>query len=161
MGAKLQEITGYRGEKVTELALTKFSDFSGPLFSPGFLGDKWPAIDFYVELNEVRGRRPYFFVQTKTTRASITKRSRNLTISSKAKDIQRLKKIPGPTYLIGVHEPTQKAYIRSVHSGLPNKAITTIPLEYELTSENLRVLHSEVKEFWAGRKHKPTNSTFT
>jgi hypothetical protein len=68
--ALLQDVTGFRGEKIVELCLTDYSAFKKPLFRPGFLGDKWPAIDFYVELNGVRGRRPYFFVQSKATRSS-------------------------------------------------------------------------------------------
>jgi hypothetical protein len=161
MRAQLQEVTGFRGEKIAELALTEFSEFRTPLFQPGFLGDKWPSIDFYVELNSVRGKRPYFFVQTKATRSKLTTSSVSLSISTKKKDIERLLKIPGPTYVIGVHEPTKRAFIRSVHSGLPKRAITRIPLSHELTSANLRLLHTEVKDFWKSSSNKPTSSQFS
>ena len=57
MTTELNDITGFRGEKIVELCLTDYSDFPKPLFRPGFLGDKWPAIDFYVELTAVRGKR--------------------------------------------------------------------------------------------------------
>ncbi len=61
MAIQLQEITGFRGEKIVELCLTNYESFPKPIFKPGFLGDKWPTIDFYVELTNVRGKRPYFF----------------------------------------------------------------------------------------------------
>jgi hypothetical protein len=158
---QLREVVGSRGEKIAELALTNYSAFSRPLFQPGFLGDKWPSIDFYVELNSVRGKRPYFFVQTKATRTRITGQSKSLKISTTGKDIERLLKIPGPTYIIGVHEPTMRVFIRSVHAGLPLTAITRIPIAYELTSANLRILHNEVKNFWKSSTHKPMASQFS
>lgn len=161
MATQLQEITGFRGESITELALTEFSEFVRPLFQPGFLGDKWPSIDFYVELNSVRGKRPYFFVQTKATRSRITARTTNLSVTTTKKGIERLLRIPGPTYIIGVHEPSKRAFIRSVHAGVPRQAITRIPLENELTSANLRILHTEVKDFWKNSSHKPTESHFS
>lgn len=161
MNTELRDVTGFRGEKLTELALTDYSQFRRPLFQPGFLGDKWPAIDFYVELAEVRGKRPYFFVQTKATTSKITTRSTALRVSTKKQDIERLLKIPGPTYIIGVHEPTKRVFIRSVHAGLPKRAITRIPLAYELSPTNLKVLHSEVRDFWKSTSHKPATSTFT
>lgn len=157
----LQEVTGFRGEKITELALTDFSAFDRPLFAPGFLGDKWPAIDFYVELNSVRGSRPYFFVQTKSTRRDIDQDSQSLPISTKKKDIERLLRIPGPTYVIGVHEPSKRSFITSVYQGRKNAAISSIPLKYELTAENLQNLYNEVRGFWRTTQHKPDSSIFS
>jgi Domain of unknown function (DUF4365) len=158
MIGELQAITGSRGENIMELCLTDYVDFPRPLFRPGFLGDTWPAIDYYVELNEVPNRRLYFFVQVKSTTAAIYKNS--LRISSKKNDISRLLEIPGPTYIIGVHEPTKRVFVRSVHTGTAAKAITRIPLTHELTSANLQRLHTEVKNFWMTTDHKPVSSVF-
>ena len=83
-----------------------------------------------------------------------------LTISTKSRDIERLLRIPGPTYIIGVHEPSKRVFIRSVHTGMANKTITRIPLIYELTSANLKNLRDEVRQFWATTGHKPTSSVF-
>lgn len=160
MNSELLDVTGFRGEKLTELALTDYSEFSKPLFQPGFLGDKWPAIDFYVELTNVRGKRPYFFVQTKATTSQLSSNSTNLRVSTKKYDIERLLKIPGPTYIIGVHEPSKRTFIRSVHTGLPKKAITRIPVTYELSPANLQILHDEVRDFWKTTGHKPKGSNF-
>lgn len=57
MLAEIREVTGFRGEKIVELCLTDYKEFARPLFRPGFLGDKWPSVNFYVELQAVRKRR--------------------------------------------------------------------------------------------------------
>jgi Domain of unknown function (DUF4365) len=158
--AELRDVTGFRGEKIVELCLTDYQAFSKPLFRPGFLEGKWPAIDFYVELTSVRGKRFYFFVQAKATTSALGVHSSSLSISTKRKDIDRLLRIPGPTYILGVHEPSKRVFVRSVHAGTPVRAITRIPLAYELTSANLRALHDEVRAYWSSHSHKPTSSRF-
>jgi hypothetical protein len=156
----LQDVTGFRGEKIVELCLTDHSTFPAPLFRPGFLGDKWPAVDFYVELNGVRGKRPYFLVQCKTTSARLTPNATSLRISSTRNDILRLLQIPGPTYLLGVHEPSRRVFVKSVHAGIAVKAITRIQLAHELTAANLRRLYDEVRNFWRMTEYKPYESVF-
>jgi hypothetical protein len=158
---KLIEVIGFRGEKVVELCLTNYEAFAAPLFRPGFLGDKWPSIDFYVELRTVRNRTPYFFGQAKATRSHLLKSSPSLRISTKKRDVESLLRIPGPTYIFGVHEPSMRVFIRSVHLGTVQRAITTIPITHELTPQNLRALHTEVRQFWEGTDYKPSNSVFT
>jgi hypothetical protein len=69
--------------------------------------------------------------------------------------------IPGPTYILGVHEPSRRVFIRSVHARTPVKAITKIPTSHELTSHNLKRLHNEVREYWRAHTHKPTGSVFS
>lgn len=157
---QFQDVTGFRGEKIVELCLTDYSAFPAPLFRPGFLGDKWPSIDFYVELNEVRGKRPFFFVQVKTTSTSLTPQAKSLSISSTKRDIAHLLQIPGPTYIFGVHEPSRRVFAKSVHAGIAMKAITRVQSMHELTSANLRLLYEEVEEFWRTTRHKPTDSVF-
>lgn len=160
MIADLNDITGSRGEKILELRLTDFAGFSSPLFRPGFLGDKLPAIDFYVELRSVRGATPYFFAQAKSTTGNLPKTSRSLRISSKKKDNERLLRIPGPTYIFGIHEPSARVFVRSVHNGSDVKAISLIPVSYELTAANLLKLHTEVQDFWKTTNYKPATSVF-
>jgi hypothetical protein len=161
MVAELNDPRGKRGESIFEVRLTDFSAFPKPLFDPGFLGDKWPTIDFYVELRNVKGSTPHFLAQVKTTAGNLTDTSENLRISTREQDIRRLLRIPGPTYLFGVHEPTERVFVRSVHKGIPVQAITRIPVSYELTPENLRVLYDEVRTFWKSTGHKPNHSEFS
>lgn len=160
MSNELRDVTGYRGEKILELCLTEYTAFPQPLFRPGLLGDKWPAIDFYVELASVPGKRLYFFGQAKATTCELTPRSKVLPISTKKNDIVRLLQIPGPTYLLAVHEPTKRVYVRSVHAGTPAAAITGISLKNELNAANLQALHDEVRNYWTTNDHKPSSSVF-
>ena len=158
--AKLRDVTGFRGEKFVEICLTNFVPPVGYLFRPGFLGDKWPAIDFYVELDGIVGKRPYFFVQTKTTSAKLSIEVDSLRISSTKNDVNRLLQIPGPTYILGVHEPSGRVFAKSVHSGVEAKAITRIELKHELHTTNLQRLYDEVRLFWQISQHKPFISAF-
>lgn len=157
MRTDLRDLIGNRGETIIELCLTEYKDFGDSLFRLGFLGDKWPSVDYYVELKAVSERRPYFFVQAKATAAGL---STSLVISTRKNDIKELLQIPGPTYIFGIHEPSKRVFVRSVHLGTPLKAITRIPLSHELTIANLKVLHDEVREFWGSDSHKPNTSAF-
>lgn len=158
--ALLQDVTGFRGEKIVELCLTEYSAFARPLFRPAFLGDKWPAIDFYVELNGVRGKRPYFLIQSKCTSANLPAQATALRISSTMNDIDRLLRIPGPTYILGVHEPSRRVFAKSVHTGIAVRGITRIEISHELTAANLRRLYDEVRTYWRSTGHKPHQSVF-
>lgn len=159
MAKRLHDVTGFRGERIVELCLTQFASFPKPLFAPGFLGDKWPAIDFYVELTSVKNTRPYFFAQVRATRASPN--SKSLKVDVRKKDVARLLKIPGPTYVFGVHEPTQKVFVRSIHLGMASYSVGSIPLQHELTSDKLVLLQDEVRALWESTAHKPSTSVFT
>jgi len=160
MAAQLQDVTGFRGEKITELCLTSYEAFDKPLFRLAFLGDKWPEIDYYVELTGVLNRRLYFFVQVKSTALPMTGNAKSLAVKTSKQHVSRLLQVPGPTYILGVHEPTMRVFARSIHVGVPVKAITQIPLACELNSDNLKNLHKEVCAYWQTTNHKPTSSVF-
>ncbi len=157
----LSDVTGFRGEKIVELCLTNYAASAQPLFRPGFLGDKWPAVDFYVELEGVQGRRPYFLIQVKSTSKVVAVNASSLRVTSKKRDVDRLLQVPGPTYILGVHEPSARVFAKSVHDGTAAKAVTRIPLTHELTPTNLQRLYDEVRDYWASAIHKPLTSVFT
>jgi hypothetical protein len=152
-------VVGARGERIFELAITDFSQFRYPLFRPAFLGDKWPTIDYYVELCGVANSSPYFLAQVKATQAAIQANAQMLDIKVEISKCERLFRLPGPTYLIGVHEPTSKAYVLSVHTK-PVRGIYHIPLAYELTPPNLKLLYEEVRDYWKAGHTKPIRSHF-
>lgn len=158
MYADMVDATGTRGEKIVELCLTDFQNSKRPLFRLAFLGDKWPTIDFYAELRAVRKHTPYFLAQVKATTQDLS--HQNLSIGSKKIDIARLLQIPGPTYIFGAHEPTKRVFVKSVHLGVPKRAITRIPFHNELTPERLRVSYEEVRGFWKTNDNKPNSSVF-
>ena len=160
MIASLADVIGSRGEDIVELALTDYNQIQRPLFAPAFLGDKWPALDFYVELNGVRNCRPIFFAQVKSTSAKLGKSSKSLRVSISKSRCEALFRVPGPTYVIGVHEPSRRVFIASVHSK-PSKGVYNIPVSYELTPGNLKKLYQEVRDYWLGMSRKPLQSAFT
>jgi hypothetical protein len=161
MATPQRETIGFRGEKFVELRLTDLRPTSHALFRPAFLGETWPAIDFYVELATQDGLRPYFFAQVKSTAAALSLTTEGLRVSGTRLDIARLLQIPGPTYPFAVHEPSERVFIRSVHRGMPIRAITRFPLARELTDAALLQLYDEVHRFWSTTRHKPDSSEFT
>ena len=82
----LNNVIAERGENIFELAVTDYESFNKPLFKPGFLGAKWPALDYYVELVGVRATTPFFFVQVKTTSGVLSSTSTGLSLAP-AKDL--------------------------------------------------------------------------
>ncbi len=94
--------------------------------------------------------------QAKTTSRDL--RGKYLAISTKRRDIDRLLQLPGPTYIFGIHEPTKRVFVRSVHVGVTT--VSRIPVAYELTSPNLQKLHAEVRDYWTTTAHKPITSEF-
>jgi hypothetical protein len=54
---------------------------------------------------------------------------------------------PFPTYLVGVDEPNDRAYVVSIHGNLRGP-ITSMPSRYPLTPRNLRRLWEEVTAYW-------------
>lgn len=159
MSSSLQDLVGYRGEKLFELAISEYSMFPQPLFRPGFLGEKWPAIDFYIELLGVKSRTPFFFVQVKSTTDAIPVGATDLEVSLPPKKREFLFRVPGPTYLAGVHEPSKRTFLLSINARALQGAYK-IPLQHELTPANLQILYDEVKLFWKSHTYEPQNSHF-
>lgn len=59
----LQDTIGLRGESIFFVALTKLYGRPDPLFNPRFLGEKYPSVDYIVELIAPSAQViPYFFV---------------------------------------------------------------------------------------------------
>jgi hypothetical protein len=144
---------------IFELAITDYSQFRYPLFRPAFLGAKWPTIDYYVELIGVANANPFFFAQVKATAQPIPTGAATLEIKVELRKCERLFRVPGPTYMIGIHEPTQRAFALSIHT-LPALGVYRIPLSNELTPANLRILYHEVRDFWKTGPTKPVDSHF-
>lgn len=159
MSDHIANVIGDRGEIIFELAVTHYQTFGYPLFKTVFLGEKWPIIDYYVQLSQVEDITPFFFVQIKSTRNEIDNKTQTLSISTSKEQCEELFKMSAPTYIVGVHEPTQRAFIISVHTKL-SRGIHRIPLKYELTPTNLMILHQEVCDFWRNTPYKPSNSYF-
>jgi hypothetical protein len=138
---------GKRGEAI---AIARLMDFWGnpdPYFDVHPLGEKCPTYDYLVELINAGDSVPYFLTQVKSPRKGFSKEGRRLLVQVNAEDVQRMVQCPLPTYVIGVDEPNDRAYVVSVHGNVSG-AITSMPSRYPLTPRNLRRLWEEVTAYW-------------
>ncbi|QDV32564.1 DUF4365 domain-containing protein [Tautonia plasticadhaerens] len=151
----ITDFLGGRGEAIAFARLTRIcrTDADLPFFWPHFLGEKCETFDFLVELVDAGERTPFFFVQVKTTRKSFTTTQSppRLRVEVAEKDIRRMASYPAPTYIIGVQEVEERAFIVSV-LGTMSDAISSISTAHELTGETLWLLWDEVRDYW--REHE-------
>ena len=153
---------GGRGEAIAFTRLSRICrDDSLPYFWPHYLGEKCPTFDFLVELVGAGERTPFFFVQVKSTRKAYTTTQTppRLRRDVSAGDVRRMSTFPAPTYVVGVHEADERAFVVSVH-GETSEAMTSITTGHELGCETLKCLWDEVREFWRGRDMTRTESRF-
>jgi hypothetical protein len=107
----------------------------------------------------VKSRTPFFFVQVKSTTDAIPVGATDLEVSLPPKKREFLFRVPGPTYLAGVHEPSKRTFLLSINARALQGAYK-IPLQHELTPANLQILYDEVKLFWKSHTYEPQNSHF-
>jgi hypothetical protein len=151
---------GSRGEFLFSVRIMDFCDRTLPYFRPRFLGEKAQTFDYLVELVGAAGPN-FFFVQVKATRLGYTKgKPRRLKVGMAAEDVQRFSRIPAPTYLVGIDEPGELAYIQAVLEGAGGP-ISSMTTAFPLDRTNLPLLYREVEQFWAGRDMARRHSVFS
>jgi hypothetical protein len=142
-----RDLTGKRGEFIASERLLDFCGNPLPYFDPHRMGEKFPTYDLLVELTGGRGSKPYFLAQVKSTRSGGKKGMAKLQIQLKASDVKAMLVCPIPTYLIGVDEKAEVAYIVSIHGKITG-GISSIPTAYPLDRGNLKRLRDEVRTYW-------------
>ncbi|HVS38204.1 MAG TPA: DUF4365 domain-containing protein [Gemmataceae bacterium] len=159
----ITDFIGGRGEAIAFAHLTRLcrNDSELPYFWPHYLGEKCETFDFLVELLDADEKTPFFFVQVKATHKEFTKGQTppRLRVEVSEKVLRRMLAYPAPTYVVGVHEGQQRAFLISVH-GAMTEAISSITTAHELTDETLRRLWEEVREFWRERDMSRSTSSF-
>jgi hypothetical protein len=159
----IADFIGNRGEAIAFTRLTAMCrDGHLPYFLPHHLGEKCETFDFLVELVGVADRTPYFFVQVKATRRGLTQTqsSPRLPVQVHEADVRRMLTFPAPTYVIGVQDEAERAFVVSVHGNAP-AAIPSVTTAHELNADTLRRLWDEVREFWQVRDTARSASWFT
>jgi len=158
------DFIGGRGEAIAVMHLARIcrTDQDMPYFAPHFLGEKFRTFDFLVELIDVGEIPLFFFVQVKSTRKWLAKTQvpPRLRVEVKGEDVRQMIACPIPTYVVGVHDIEERAFIIAVHGGMSG-AISSITTAHELTSDTLRRLWDEVREFWRDRDMIQTTSHFS
>lgn len=159
----ITDFIGGRGEAIAFARLVRLcrADADVPYFWPHYLGEKCQTFDFLVELVDAGERTPFFFVQVKATRKGYTKTHTppRLRVAVSEQDVRRMVAYPAPTYVVGVQEDEERAFLVSVHGAMAD-AMPSITTAHELTCETLRRLWDEVREFWRGRDMARSASSF-
>ncbi|HST58942.1 MAG TPA: hypothetical protein VLK84_09645, partial [Longimicrobium sp.] len=122
-------------------------------------GEKWPTVDFIVELLGAGPAVPYFFVQVRTTRAGFTARQRRLKVRVSQHSLRRLGKLPAPTYVVGIDEVGEAGYIVSAN-GESNVRIASLPTAHPIDRRRREQLWHEVYEYWKARQMTGFRSAF-
>ena len=161
MSGRVADVTGGLGEKIAELAPCRFDERGDSFFRVAFLGEKWEATDLLVVPEPAGGLRPYLFAQVKATRGPLPADRGGAAISVRGEAIAKLRAIPGPTYLLVVHVPTERVFARAVLADEPARGIGGVATANGLTPDRPRALRDEVVDFWsAAPAPKPTDSNF-
>lgn len=155
MAVQTPDQLGRYAEVLTAAALMRTPDprTSQPLFRPTHIGEKYPAVDFLVDLlGPNDSSRGFFFVQVKGT-TSGKPSARRLTIDVSKDRFNTLVGITAPTYLIGVDLVAEGVYV--VAANRPRRArVSSITKAFSLNEESVRVeLYREVLGFWSA--HQP------
>lgn len=136
---------GERGELIVHVRLAAFHG-AAPLFRSARLGDKWPVADFAVELIDRPGC--FALVQAKSTRAGADARGR-LPVTVGHGALAALTSAPVPTYIVGVDEPNEEAYIVAAH-GPVEAGVSSVPTLHPLSDPGTRrSLRDDLMRFWA------------
>lgn len=152
---------GDRGESIFKVRITQpCGTPPEPLFRACFLGEKKATLDFMVELIGLRNRSAYCFIQVKTTIRKVKPNAKTLKVGIKQVDIARMVGYPGPTYIVGVDEAAESAYIISANTTV-RKDLPRIPIIYPLDAANLAKLWNEVDNYWKSRNMELKNSVFS
>jgi hypothetical protein len=160
---RITDFIGGRGEAIAFARLARLCrpDTDLPYFWPHYLGEKCETFDFWVELVDAGKTTPFFFVQVRATRKAFTRTQTppRLRVEVSEKDVRRMLAFPAPTYVVGVHEHEERAFVISVH-GHTAEAIPSITTAHELTCDTLQKLWHEVRAFWQGRDMSRSASGF-
>jgi len=155
----MNDVIGARGESRFLMLITEPHDGEQPIFRAQRLGDKWPAVDFLVELMGSDGVAGFFFVQVKTTRQGYTERDRRLKVTVPQHTVARLASFPAPTYVVGIDDVAGIGYVVSAN-GERLTNVASVPSDFPINRENRERLWSEVRRYWSSRLPGSFTSVF-
>jgi hypothetical protein len=135
---------GERGEAILKvLLLTPHG--GAPLFRLAHLGEKWPTVDYLVELVGKPGN--FLFLQVKTTQDGVQKNGR-LRVGVDKEKYNDLALFRIPKYIVGVNSETEDAYICAVTRSTDRK-LSSLVTSHSLKKKGIRrLLFREVARFW-------------
>ena len=144
---------GNRGESIFEVLVTKHMPGAGRLFYPTFLGDKYPVIDYQIDLLE-HPFPAFFYASIKTTQQGYTANKGRLKVTILKKDREGLGRHIVPVYIFGIDENLEKGYMASANDPNSKLIINNISTFFPITENNLKLLHKEVSGYWENSRKK-------
>ncbi|MHA4810772.1 hypothetical protein ACX0G9_21880 [Flavitalea flava] len=97
----MNNLIGKRGEGLFEAIITRFFPEKGILFYPTFLGDKYPTVDFIVDL-QLCPFKAYFFASIKTTMLGYYTGGDRIKVNISNKEVTELCTYSVPVYIFGI-----------------------------------------------------------
>lgn len=149
----MSDVLGDRGQSIAMLRLTDL-EAGAPLFRPHFLGDKWPFVDFLVQLEGVGRRAAFFFAQVKATTRGFNDRGR-LRVAMSKEQVAGMSAYSIPTYVIGVDERGEDAYIAALRPRA--SGFSSMTARHPMTSANRKKLWNEVNAYWQMQTAPPAS----
>ena len=133
-----------------------------PLFRATSLGDKYPIVDFIVDLLDSRERILGFFcVQTKSTARARSMSRKRLPIHCPRSKYNALVNLPVPTYIAGVDVIAERVYVCAVNHRR-DRTLSSMTKSYELAQDDTKVsLYDEVLSYWQEQTLAAWNPTLT
>jgi hypothetical protein len=139
---------GKRGERIFTVLVSRYFETKGYLFDPIFLGDKYPTVDFYLDLLNSPDKKCFFFVSVKTTTQGYFSDNSKLKIQVSKEELKELIKYPIPVYLFGIDAIEEKGYFTCVNHIDTNSNLNGLSVEFPININSMNLLWEEVKQFW-------------
>jgi hypothetical protein len=133
-----------------------------PWFDVVYLGEKAEAKDFMVNLIEPTSGDANFYVQVKSTKQGYSGKgaSRKLKADVDKEDIEKLKKVPAPTFVVGIEIIGECGFIVAITQATTG-AIWGIPTKHRINCHLIKSLWKEIDDYWNAKKMIATTSKFS
>jgi hypothetical protein len=90
----MAKVIGKRSESICSTIINRYVDAAGFLLDPSFLGEKFPAVDFYVHLLNYDMDKAFLFSSVKTTSVWYTADNTKLKITVDHAELYNQSNIP-------------------------------------------------------------------
>lgn len=151
MSRMSQNQIGNFGELLTETEFCRpvGKKYNRPLFRANNLGQKYPVVDFVVDLLDSREKSiGFFYVQVKSTDDPSAGKKKRLPIECPYHKYNAMVNLPVPTYLVGVDVWRETIYVLAAERTRKRK-LSSIGKLHDLSADDIKVsLYKEVLSYW-------------
>lgn len=157
----VRDYNGRRGETVFPYLIGKLC--SGRFWCHcTFAGEKAEAKDFIVNLIEPSCGEATLFVQVKSNMGVYSGKgaTRKLKVTVTAKDMAKLKQVPGPTYVAGIDVVEEVGYLYTI-TEKTGTSLSGVPCTHKIDCPLIENLWKEVEAYWSKRNMLAKRSLFS